>query len=179
MADPQDEPVEANVKYSSVPWYRIPTVWLIVLIPVSAVVVGAVILWFAVSTDDGLVSDDYYKEGLAINRNLERDQRAKKNKVSAEIDLFNDEGLIKMTFNKGVLESYPPSMELKLSHATREGFDEDVQLNHGQDNKYIGYISQPLSEGVWYMELNCGDWRLNARANITDRTNRVKLKAGS
>jgi len=166
------------MKYTAVPWYRVPTMWLIIMVPVAAVVSGVMILWFAVSTDDGLVADDYYKEGLAINLNLERDKRARENKVGAEIDLYNDEGLIKLVFNKGVLESYPPSMQLKLSHATREGFDENVQLNHGQDNQYIGYISKPLSAGVWYMELNCGDWRLNARANVTDRT-KVKLKAGS
>ena len=36
--------------------------------PAAAVVGGAVMLWLALTTYDGLVSDDYYKEGLAINQ---------------------------------------------------------------------------------------------------------------
>jgi hypothetical protein len=31
---------------------------------------GAVMLWLAITTYDGLVSDDYYKEGLAINSGI-------------------------------------------------------------------------------------------------------------
>ena len=44
--------------------------------PAVAVVCGAVMLWLAITSYDGLVSDDYYKEGLAINQVLRRDKRA-------------------------------------------------------------------------------------------------------
>ena len=38
-------------------WYREPMVWLVLMIPASAVVMGAVMLSLAVSTYDGLVVD--------------------------------------------------------------------------------------------------------------------------
>ena len=51
-------------------------VWMIIMIPFSAVVMGGVMLTLAVSSDDGLVTDDYYRKGLQINRTLERDALA-------------------------------------------------------------------------------------------------------
>jgi hypothetical protein len=40
--------------------------------PAAVVVAGVVTAWIAVSTHDGLVADDYYKQGLAVNQKLAR-----------------------------------------------------------------------------------------------------------
>ena len=52
------------------PWYREPWVWLMIALPASAVVGGIITIYLAVSTSDGLVVDDYYKRGKAINLDL-------------------------------------------------------------------------------------------------------------
>ena len=52
------------------PWYKVPFVWLVVGIPLSAVIMGGVILYFSIVSFDGLVVDDYYTEGKKINRVL-------------------------------------------------------------------------------------------------------------
>jgi len=44
--------------------------------PAAAVVMGIVMVVLAVRSDDGLVVDDYYKRGLAINQVLDREARA-------------------------------------------------------------------------------------------------------
>ncbi len=154
----------------SIPWYRLPIVWLVILVPVTAIVVGVFVIWLAASSEDSLVADDYYQERLASDQDLLSDQRARETRVSAEIELDNKEGQILLSLDKGIMESYPPVMQLQLSHATRESNDKWVQMNHGQDNQYIGYISKPLSQGVWYMQLICGDWRLNARAKVKSQS---------
>ena len=47
---------------------------------------GAVTIWLAVSSSDGLVADDYYKRGLAINQELRRDQAALDLGIAAAIE---------------------------------------------------------------------------------------------
>ena len=58
------------------PWYREPWPWIIMAGPAVVVVAGVVTAWIAFSGADGLVADDYYKQGLAINKVLAREQRA-------------------------------------------------------------------------------------------------------
>jgi hypothetical protein len=56
------------------PWHRQPWVWLLIALPMSAVIGGMVTLYIAVTTSDGLVVDDYYRRGKAINLDLARDR---------------------------------------------------------------------------------------------------------
>ena len=55
------------------PWYREPWPWLLMAGPVTVIIAGGFTAWLAVTSSDGLVADDYYKQGLAINQTLERD----------------------------------------------------------------------------------------------------------
>jgi hypothetical protein len=68
------------------PWYAEPWVWLIIAIPLTAVIVGMITIYLAVSTSDGLVVDDYYKRGKAINVDLARDRAAARYELRAQID---------------------------------------------------------------------------------------------
>jgi len=145
-------------------------------IPFSAVIMGVVMIWLAVDTEDGLVVDDYYKLGLEINRVIERDKKAAELGVSAIIEFDNSTRLIKLTFNKGLLETYPKSLPLQLQHATRENSDITVLLDHGMNDQYIGHISQSLSEGVWYFKISDADWKLNTRSNVRAQ-NTIRLQS--
>jgi hypothetical protein len=151
------------------PWYRYPFVWMILGIPFSAVVMGVIMIWLAVTTDDGLVEDDYYKQGMAINRDLNRDVFAKENGISAELEMSNAEGWIKLGLIKGALVNYPEALRLKLQYATHDHNDVQVVLNHGQGNQYIGMIKEPLIQGKWYLELHEGKWRLNGHINAAEQ----------
>ncbi len=53
------------------PWHRQFWPWVLIAIPATTVVACAVMITLAIVTDDGLVSDDYYREGLAINKKIE------------------------------------------------------------------------------------------------------------
>lgn len=152
------------------PWYRYPMVWMMLVIPFSAVVMGVIMIWLAVTTDDGLVKDDYYKQGKAINLDLRRDIQAQQMNISAALEMNKSEGLtrVNLALNKGELESYPDTLQLKLQYATKAGNDVQLELNHGQKDQYIGIIKQPLIPGKWYLELSDSDWRLNGHLNIAD-----------
>ena len=155
----------------SKPWHKHPLVWMMFAIPFSAVIMGVVMIWLAIDTDDGLVADDYYKQGLEINRVIERDKKAAELGLSAIIEFDNSTRIIRIQFDKGSLESFPKSLPLQLQHATRENSDITVLLDHGMGNKYIGHVNQSISEGIWYFKITGNDgtdvgWKLNARSHV-------------
>ena len=155
----------------SKPWHKYPLVWMMIAIPFSAVIMGVVMMWLAVDTDDGLVIDDYYKHGLEINRDISRDTKASDLGLSATIEFNNktsvdDAKMFNVKFNKGLLKNYPDSLQLNLQHATRGNSDVAVVLNHGMDDQYIGYTKAPITKGVWYFEITNKNWLLKVRSYV-------------
>ena len=61
-----------QTRRDSLPWYKERWTWLLMLMPATAIVAGFITLWLAITSFDGLVADDYYKQGLAINQTLAR-----------------------------------------------------------------------------------------------------------
>ena len=59
-----------QTRRDSLPWYKERWTWLLMLMPATAIVAGFITLWLAITSFDGLVADDYYKQGLAINQTL-------------------------------------------------------------------------------------------------------------
>jgi hypothetical protein len=160
----------------SKPWHKHPLVWMMIAIPFSAVVMGVVMLWLAIDTDDGLVADDYYKQGLEINRVLIRDKKAAELGLSAVIKFDNTLKVINLEFNRGALVTFPDTLQLSFQHATRANSDVEITLNRGIDNQYIGHSKQALTEGVWYFELHDADWKINARSYVRSK-NIIQLES--
>ena len=57
-------------------WYREPWPWILMAAPAAAVLAGAITIGLSVHSFDGLVAEDYYKQGLAVNQRLARLQAA-------------------------------------------------------------------------------------------------------
>ncbi len=98
----------------SKPWHKYPLVWMMIAIPFSAVIMGVVMIWLAIDTDDGLVADDYYKQGLEINRVISRDKKAAELGLSAIIEFDNSTRIIRIQFDKGSLEFFPKGKSLTI-----------------------------------------------------------------
>ena len=79
------------------PWHREPWPWILMAGPAIVIVAGFVTLWLAVNSDDGLVADDYYKRGLAINQTLSRGQAARDLGLSGEVAISDETGLVTVT----------------------------------------------------------------------------------
>ena len=69
----------------SKPWYRQFWPWFLIALPGAIVVAGINMVFIAHDGADDLVVDEYYKDGLAINRKLEKLERAEQLGISASL----------------------------------------------------------------------------------------------
>ena len=61
---------------STAPWWKFGHVWLVVAGPAVVVVASFVTLYLAVTRPDPLVTEDYYRKGIEINKTLEAEGNA-------------------------------------------------------------------------------------------------------
>ena len=161
------------------PWYRQPYVWMLILIPFSSVVMGAVAVTLALTSDDGVVVDDYYKRGLEINRVLERDRAALRYSLAGTLKLKPARDRVEFTLSAGESFKGPEVLHLGLFHATRRGFDRQLSLRRSSLNNYAGTLPQ-LVAGDWHLQLEADDWRLIGKFNMPrDREVRVSSSQSS
>jgi hypothetical protein len=140
-------------------WYREPWVWLLISLPMTAVIAGMVTIYLAVSTSDGLVVDDYYKRGKAINVDLARDAAAARHELRADIDLDMRNNHVQLLL-QGNIEPLPETLTLSLLHPTQAGYDQLLSLQHAGDGVYSGAIDE-VGRGNWYLQLETVEWRLS------------------
>lgn len=137
------------------PWYREPWPWILMSGPAAVIVAGAVTTWMAYASADGLVADDYYKRGLAINAVLKREQAAAQRGIDAQVVRLGERVRVRL---RGV---EPPVLFLSLVHATRAGNDVRLRLERAADGSY-GAALPPLPAGHWRLILEDprGEWRV-------------------
>ena len=144
----------------SVPWYRQLWPWLLISGPATVLVAGAVTMWLAVTTADGLVAEDYYKRGLAINKRLALEDAARALGLSASVALMRDKIRIEL---KGAA---PDVLLVHLAHATRAGYDLRLRLVPVTPGVYeAGLASLPRGHWRVVIEDPRGTWRIAREAS--------------
>lgn len=149
----------APLHVEATPWYRVPFVWLVVSVPLTAVIVGVVLISIATTTYDGLVVDDYYKRGKEINRVLARDRNAAQVGVQGSLSLDLSAGIAVVDITADLPRDVSEPDELLFLHPTRSGRDQRLALNKGPDGRFFADFS-PLSNGRWIVQIGAKDWRL-------------------
>lgn len=149
MSKPNDKPLG---------WKREPWVWVLIAIPLSAVIMGIVMITLALQSWSGLVVDDYYKQGKHINRVLARDKLAWELGLGAELNL-EPGGEIEIRFEADGALISAQALELELVHATRPGLDRKLDLKRFDTRGYRGRLDLP-GQGRWNLYLQTADWRL-------------------
>ena len=133
--------------------------------PAIVVVAGFVTLGIALATDDGLVADDYYKQGLAVNQVLRRDARARELHLAATASLAGAEVRVML---RGTSEIFP-ELRLRLVNPTRSGHDQIVML-HASGQTYTGRFAPLDGEPRLLVLEDAGStWRLTGSWNGRDQ----------
>ena len=157
---------------SPLPWYRHRWPWLLMLGPFLVIVAAAITLWLALRSNDGLVADDYYKQGLAVNQVTFRDRQAAALEVSGELSIDPARQLVRVAWRSGKLASPPAVLVLNLSHPTRSGLDQSLRLQRDTSNVagLAGYSAGLAGElaGRWLVELEdeAREWRLTGSWDV-------------
>jgi len=157
------------------PWYREPWVWLLIALPMTAVVGGMITIYIAVTTSDGLVEDDYYKRGMAINRDLARDRAAADHRLQAHLDVDLNYRRVVLTLRSQDYD-LPDTVSLAFLHPTQAGHDQTVVLQKVDVDRYSGTVSG-LLHGNWYVQLSADDWRLSGALQLPQAATVVVLPA--
>lgn len=149
------------------PWYKQRGPWLLMLGPALAVVAGLFTAWLAVVSDDGLVADDYSKQGKEISMDLARDKQARQLGLSAQLMLSPGQREVRLLLSGGDPASAPPQLTLRLNHPTRSGHDQVVLLKPIGGAFYSGQLPQALAPAPhWLLQLDGGQWRLRGQWKV-------------
>ncbi|HCE39045.1 FixH family protein [Alloalcanivorax profundimaris] len=144
------------------PWYRHPLVWLMIALPASAVVGGLVTLAIAITHADSTVDDNWYRDGKAINRSLEAENRAARLGLAASLDA---DGRVRLS--SAIAVPWPDRLNLKLRHPTFADQDRNLTLRHLGQGRYEPDEALP-DKGEWNVTLAPPDgaWRLYHRLRL-------------
>jgi hypothetical protein len=149
----------------TLPWYRQFWPWFLILLPATVVVAGLSTLLIANRHADDLVVDEYYKDGLAINRKLEKIQRAAQLGVSA--NLHFTAGTVTAD-TAGPVEA--PRLSLLLSHPLEADRDFRLDLDRVGPGQYRGELPDAVApRWHWALELpGPQGWRLDGSIQAAD-----------
>jgi uncharacterized protein len=127
--------------------------------PFTVVVAAITTAWIAISTSDPLVTDDYYRQGLAAGQTVTKSELAKTLGISAAVRVSSDSLAIRLSV-KDAAYTLPSKLVVAVTHPTRAGIDQTQTLSLGSDG-YVGKFHLPAS-GHWLVliEDEAKSWRL-------------------
>ena len=136
---------------------------LLIAIPFAAVIFGIFMVTVALWFPDDLVVDDYYKDGMAINQNIDKQLLATELGVKASLVLLSPERVVFKIEN--LIDN---TVQLALRHVTDSDRDQVIMLQAGATNEYAAdgqTLGMLNDKGVWYLELSGQDerWKVGRR----------------
>ena len=149
----------------TLPWFRQFWPWFLILLPASVVVAGFLTLFIANRYSDDLVVDEYYKNGLAINRQLEKKQRAHTQGIAAQLS-FRPKS-VRVTLTGPVNDE---TLHLLLSHPLEADRDFELTLVRTRQGIYEGLLEQVIApRWHWILEVEQPHgWRLDGAVQADD-----------
>jgi hypothetical protein len=149
----------------TLPWFRQFWPWFLILLPASVVVAGLATMYIAYHNADDLVVDDYYRNGLAINRQLEKKQRAESRGITAHLTF---EGKSVTVVTTGPVNN--TTLHLLLSHPLEADRDFALTLSRIDGGHYRGILAQAIApRWHWTLEVPHADgWRLDGAVQADD-----------
>lgn len=147
---------------TTAPWYRHRWPWILMAGPAIVVVAGFITAWLAIKSNDGLVEDNYYKVGLAVNQQLHQKKLASELGLKADLSYVEEGSHVRVVLSGLQAGAMPEALELKLVHPTRKGEDQMLMLRR-EGKQYVGQLAAVPSVGRWNVVLEdpVAGWRMD------------------
>lgn len=124
-------------------WYKEPWFWMIITPLLVVIVAGFNLLYLAITTMDGVVVDNYYKDGRGIIARNEEDAFARQRGLAADVQWMPGNKVF-LTLS-GDLQIPPEQLDLLIVFPTSENFDIDVPLTHQGRGEYSGELPETVT----------------------------------
>lgn len=144
------------------PWYKQGWPWALITIPLLTIIACGVTIYIAFNTDDSLVKDNYYKEGLAINQSIDRVNQANLLALVAKIEIDKTSNLLHLNLSSN--QSLPETLIIEFSHPTLQSKDQRFELASLTGGDYAAELKQ-IENAYWHISLEdqTKSWLLKTR----------------
>lgn len=152
------------------PWYKQFWPWFLLSLLMLSISVSSTFAVLAVRSADGMVQEDYYEHGRAINMVLAKQQRAHELNLAADlrVDPLTSDIIVQLDG-----DDRPERLYLRLIFPTQDNRDQDLVLEHVRDGRYLGQAPDNLRYR-WYLQLHPSEqqpeWRLVGEASFPSET---------
>lgn len=146
------------------PGYKQPWFWFLMAPLVLVFFMGFTMLYLSIVSNDGVIVDNFYKDGLAINTREQQDMNARELELKANLNL--EHTVANLTL-EGLIQDEHYKLWLHIVHPTKESLDIRIPLQQS-GNLYTGALPHVLSGRYSIMitpDLMPNDpkmWRLHA-----------------
>lgn len=134
---------------ATTPWYKQFWPWFLIVVPLSSMIFSLNYAKLAVTTDNDLVVDEYYKEGRVINTRLDKITQAQA--LDIDTTLLITGGSVALTFNSGAPKQ-GKALKLNFYHVTIAARDFELLLARDANGVYRGTHDSDII-GKWKVSL--------------------------
>ena len=150
-------------------WYKQFWPWFIIFFPASAVVAGLITVAIAFKYSDSLVKDNWYKDGMAINQQLDKQKQAKALGISAQVNLDRDKKHLLFTLHN-VDGLKTNTVNISFAHPTQPEKDQEHQAFYTPQGQFV--IQLPvIPTGFYHITINAqnSEWQLTGNLNFSNK----------
>lgn len=152
------------------PWHKQFWPWFLIGLLSLAVIGSLISLGIAIVYRDSLVRDNYYKDGLAINTELEQDKTALQRSIVVDGEIDHLTLTLKLA---GAFAQPPHTLTMQFIHPLLDKNDFSIVLQRRDDGIYVGTLPAALT-GRWHVEIGTPEdaqWRLRQLIDFTATPN--------
>jgi hypothetical protein len=154
-------------KHTREHWYQEPWMLLVLGGPAIVVIAATFTFYLAWHGSDNVLTKDYYKQGVNIDKYIHLDAKAAEYRMLANVKVDNS-GAIQLQLEGKT--NLPPTILMVVSSYAPGSEYESMQkttLSQVKPGQYEGLIkipshADPAALKVWYLKIEGPDWRLTA-----------------
>ncbi len=147
-------------------WYKEPWMFVVLGGPLIVVIASLTTFYIAWQGQDQVVTKDYYKQGININKDILRDAKASEYKLSGTLQLDFATGKIILNLQGQHLPPAAVLLTISSKSATSNiEAQQKISLSQIAPGIYEGLLkiqTKNETNGIWYAKIEAADWRLTA-----------------